>query len=89
MVLLTPYLRRLLRLLHELATDEVSELKDFAAILRSICGTLFAEGALDPAYSTPRNIVKPSRNCWTAWNGPPNRCTRWRPLFSPRAAAAD
>jgi hypothetical protein len=48
-VLLTPFLRRLLRLLHELATDEVSELKDFAATLRSICDSLLAEGALDPA----------------------------------------
>jgi len=48
-VLLTPHLRRLLRLLRDLATDEVSDLKDFAATLRSICSSLLAEGALDPA----------------------------------------
>lgn len=60
-VLLTPQLRRLLRLLRELATDEESDLKDFAATLRSICSTLLAPGALDP---TPfcaeeyRQIVK-------------------------------
>jgi len=48
-VLLTPHLRRLLRLLRELATDEESDLKDFAATLRSICSSLLAEGALDPA----------------------------------------
>lgn len=52
-VLLTPYLRRLLRLLHELATDEVSDLKDFAATLRSICGSLLADGALDPIRLNP------------------------------------
>lgn len=48
-VLLTPYMRRLLRTLRELATDEVSDLKDFAATLRSICKSLLAEGALDPS----------------------------------------
>ena len=48
-VLLTPHLRRLLRLLRELATEDVSDLKDFAATLRSICSTLLADGALDPA----------------------------------------
>ena len=47
-VLLTPHLRRLLRLLRELAANEVSDLKDFAATLRSICSTLLADGALDP-----------------------------------------
>jgi hypothetical protein len=47
-VLLTPHLRRLLRLLRDLATDEVSDLKDFAATLRSICASLLADGALDP-----------------------------------------
>jgi hypothetical protein len=48
-VLLTPHLRRLLRMLRDLAADEISDLKDFAATLRSICATLLAEGALDPA----------------------------------------
>ncbi len=47
-ILLTPHLRRLLRLLRELAANEVSDLKDFAATLRSICSTLLMEGALDP-----------------------------------------
>lgn len=47
-VLLTPHLRRLLRLLRELAANEVSDLKDFAATLRSICSTLLVDGALDP-----------------------------------------
>jgi hypothetical protein len=52
-VLLTPHLRRLLRLLRELATDEESDLKDFAATLRSICSSLLAEGALDPTRINP------------------------------------
>jgi hypothetical protein len=47
-VLLTPHLRRLLRLLRELATNEVADLKDFAATLRSICSSLLMDGALDP-----------------------------------------
>jgi hypothetical protein len=60
-VLLTPHLRRLLRLLRELATDEVEDLKDFSATLRSICSSLLAEGALDPARFNPeeyRQTVK-------------------------------
>ena len=48
-ILLTPHLRRLLRLLRDLATDEIADLKDFAATLRSICSSLLAEGALDPS----------------------------------------
>ncbi len=52
-VLLTPHLRRLLRLLHELATDEISDLQDFAATLRSLCVSLLAEGALDPEPANP------------------------------------
>jgi hypothetical protein len=47
-VLITPPLRRLLRLLRELAEDRPAELKDFAATLRSLCRDLSAEGALDP-----------------------------------------
>ena len=36
-VLITPPLRRLLRLLRELAEDRPAELKDFAATLRALC----------------------------------------------------
>ena len=48
-VLITPRLRRLLRLLRELAEDRPAELKDFAATLRSLCRDLLRDGALDPA----------------------------------------
>ena len=47
-VLLSPHLRPLLRLLRELAQDDLAELKDFAATVRSICETLLSDGALDP-----------------------------------------
>lgn len=39
----------LLRMLRELAQDEIAELKGFADILRGLCGTLLSEAALDPA----------------------------------------
>ncbi len=52
-VLVTPRLRRLLRLLHELAIDDVTDLKDFAAVLRSICASVEKEGAVDPAQYNP------------------------------------
>ncbi|HVU09241.1 MAG TPA: Wadjet anti-phage system protein JetA family protein [Verrucomicrobiae bacterium] len=55
-VLLTPRLRPLIRLLREFAEDSVAELKDFAATLRSICQTLLADGALDPARQTPEEF---------------------------------
>ncbi|XHR30026.1 MAG: Wadjet anti-phage system protein JetA family protein [Chthoniobacteraceae bacterium] len=56
-VLIAPELRPLLRLLRELAaTDDAAELKDFAATLRSICKTLLAEGALDPARLSPEEM---------------------------------
>lgn len=48
-VLISPLLRPLLRMLRELAQDEIAELKGFADILRGLCGTLLAEAALDPA----------------------------------------
>ena len=48
-VLISPSLRPLLRLLRDLAEQDVAELKDFAATLRSICATLLVDGALDPA----------------------------------------
>jgi hypothetical protein len=47
-VLIVPALRQLLRLLREIAENRPAELKDFAATLRSLCGELLTEGALDP-----------------------------------------
>lgn len=55
-VLLTPRVRPLIRLMREFAEDNVAELKDFAATLRSICQTLLADGALDPARLTPEEF---------------------------------
>jgi hypothetical protein len=55
-VLLTPRVRPLIRLLREIAEDNVAELKDFAATLRSICQTLLLDGALDPAHLTPEEF---------------------------------
>ncbi|MEI8235144.1 MAG: Wadjet anti-phage system protein JetA family protein [Verrucomicrobiota bacterium] len=55
-VLIAPELRPLLRLLRELAASEAAELKDFAGILRSICKTLMAEGALDPGRLSPEEM---------------------------------
>jgi hypothetical protein len=55
-VLITPALRRLLRLLRELAEDRPAELKDFAATLRSLCGDLLREGALDPNRMGPEEM---------------------------------
>ena len=47
-VLITPQLRRLLRLLREFAENRPAELKDFAATLNSICDELSRNDALDP-----------------------------------------
>ena len=55
-VLIAPALRRLLRLLRELAEDRPAELKDFAATLRSLCRDLLAEGALDPNRIGPEEM---------------------------------
>ena len=55
-VLIAPALRRLLRMLHELAEDRPAELKDFAATLRSLCGDLQAEGALDANRLGPEEM---------------------------------
>ena len=52
-VLITPSLRRLLHMLRELAEYRPAELKDFAATLRSRCGDLLREGALDPNRLVP------------------------------------
>lgn len=55
-VLITPPLRRLLRLLRELAEDRPAELKDFAATLRSLCRDLSTDGALDPNRLGPEDM---------------------------------
>jgi len=55
-VLLSPSLRPLLRMLRELAEDDVAELKDFAATLRAVCVTLLADGALDPSRLTAEEM---------------------------------
>jgi hypothetical protein len=55
-VLITPPLRRLLRLLRELAEDRPAELKDFAVTLRSFCADLLREGTLDPNRLGPEEM---------------------------------
>jgi len=55
-VLIAPALRRLLRLLRELAENRPAELKDFAATLRSLCQDLLSEGALDPNRLGPEEM---------------------------------
>jgi hypothetical protein len=50
--LISPALRPLLRMLRDLAEDEIAELKGFADMLRLICHTLLAENALDPSRLT-------------------------------------
>ena len=51
-VLISPLLRPVLRMLRELAEDEMAELKGFADILRGLCAPLLADGALDPTQLT-------------------------------------
>ncbi len=55
-VLIAPPLRRLLRLLQELAENRPAELKDFAATLRSLCRDLLTEGTLDPNRQGPEEM---------------------------------
>jgi hypothetical protein len=60
-IILSPRLSPLLGLLRGYAEDDLAELKDFAATVRSVCETLLAEGALDPARRNPeelRQVVK-------------------------------
>ncbi len=60
-VVISPRLSPLLGLLRGYAEDDLAELKDFAATVRSVCETLLAEGALDPAKRNPeelRQVVK-------------------------------
>jgi hypothetical protein len=55
-VLITPMLRRLLRMLGDLAEDRPAELKDFAATLRTLCRDLLSEAALDPNRLSPEEM---------------------------------
>lgn len=55
-VLITPALRRLIRLLRELAEDRPAELRDFAATLRSLCRDLSSGEALDPNRLGPEEM---------------------------------
>ncbi len=55
-ILIAPALRRLLRMLRELAEDRPAELKDFAVTLRSLCIDLLREGALDPNRLGPEEM---------------------------------
>lgn len=60
-VLIAPPLRRVLRVLRELAEDRPAELKDFAATLKSLCRDLLTDGTLDPNQQAPeamRQTVK-------------------------------
>src|SRR5271166_4357978 len=60
-VTLSPQVRPLIRSLREIAQDDVAELKDFAATIRSICETLLTEGVLDPHRRSPeelRQVIK-------------------------------
>lgn len=51
-VLISPALRPLLRMLRDLAEDDVAELKGFADLLGLICRTLCTEGILDPTRTS-------------------------------------
>ena len=55
-VLIAPQLRRLLRMLGELAKDGVAELKDFTATLSALCRDLLAPGSLDPNTLSPEQM---------------------------------
>lgn len=55
-VVISPRLPPLLALLRTVAEDNLAELKDFAATVRSVCETLLAEGALDPARRGPEEL---------------------------------
>ena len=60
-IVLSPRLSPLLAALREFAEQDLAELKDFAATIRSVCETLLAEGALDPTRREPdemRQVTK-------------------------------
>lgn len=61
-VLVTPTLRRLLRLLQEVAADHPAELKDFAVTLRSLCTELLRPAALDPNQLGPSEMRQTVRD---------------------------
>ena len=54
--LVSPGLRPLLRLLRELAEDEIAELKTFADTVRGVCETLERPGALDARLLEPDEL---------------------------------
>jgi Family of unknown function (DUF5716) len=53
---ISPGLRPLIRMLRDLAEDEVAELKTFADTLRGLCQTLEERSVLDPQLRTPDEI---------------------------------
>jgi len=55
-VLVTPPLRWTVRLLRELSISDATDLKDFAATLRSLCRDLLEPPALDPAAHEPEPL---------------------------------
>ncbi len=54
--LVSPGLRPLLRLLRELAEDEIAELKTFADTVRGVCETLERPNILDPRLKEPDEL---------------------------------
>ncbi|SHL17827.1 hypothetical protein SAMN05216428_101352 [Nitrosospira sp. Nsp11] len=56
LVLVSPGLRQLLRLLRELAEEEIAELITFADTVRGVCETLEREEALDALIRTPDEL---------------------------------
>jgi hypothetical protein len=54
--LISPGLRPLLRLLRELAEDEIAELKTFADTVRGVCETLERPGILDARIQEPDSL---------------------------------
>jgi Family of unknown function (DUF5716) len=61
--LVSPGLRPLLRLLHELAEDEIAELKTFADTVRGVCETLERPNILDPRLQEPDEIRSTVTDC--------------------------
>jgi hypothetical protein len=53
---ISPGLRPVLRMLHDLAEDQVAELKTFADTLRGLCQTLEEKNVLDPHVRTPDEV---------------------------------
>ena len=54
--LVSPGLRPMLRLLRDLAEDEIAELKTFADSVRGVCESLEREGVLDPRLHEPDEL---------------------------------